>query len=1144
MRNIKRLTKRTSALIVSIALAIALIFGTLVFALPHARAEGDDTKEFEMTSLSLANTQFSDSGSGTPGEPSSWTKDAVGSANIVAGVVDLTPTAYNTADKKGNKEYKLDQYDEYSTEDLIPVTIFGKPERENTDAKTLLINTPKGAEAIYAYKSADMTFEPNSFYRVSAWVKTGNFKPDTGATIKLTGLGETCSFVNINTVKSLTELNKDNDYGWVQYNFYVRTSAALSKTVNLSLGIGNAVSEDEEPITTARAASGYAFFDTVEAYKISAFDYAFNTGVFTETDRDNVTVGKNGTSMAIDLYDTEFFTSDGKEIGSFSDNDELWTNAVYDPDAETSVSSGIAAVSIYNSANRIDVDDNKYGFTKNPWAPLGKSEYHNVININNEGFGENGNILLISTYNNSTKSFDKGARGVASPDVTIKRFKYYRFGVWVKGDSVTDGAGISIGVKGQANNSDNDNKLAQWYDNLSGDDSATSHYGWKEQVVYIQGSVLSDLTVHFELWLGSPESQSSGIAMFDNVTFREVSYSEYTEMSGADGGNVLSLDKSGEDTGVTNGSFMQVGDYEEFKYPLPVASFTHHTPDTVIALGFSGAKVDTENAVHGIIPTDAATFRQIKLSGAIPGVSNPATFVNAPLYNTLILSSVSKTAFCYQSSDITVPTDSAYKVTVDLAVDGVSEGSYGASLVLKTSDGAVISTIENITDTHKEFVTYTFYVDAPLSEKKLNVEVWLGLNDRKDNTSKLSDGNVYVKRVGAAVWEASSDSSTVDSEFAALRDEYLEKASNKALLKTLKFGVYSFKAPSLDYYDAYSYMSGNGLGTLYGWSSTTANSNVKSGMFDSDNSAPYDGFDKKDLSGNMLYIYNTAPGYTKYSYDNNLSLVANTYYRLDVTVKVLIDEQSKNNANAIGANIALKGTVEDAFENIKDTSTLISKNHEETRDYETFKTYTFFIATGENGGEIGLDISLGSDSRTKYIQGRLVVGDITLTSIGNTTFDDAAENLDETYQKAIRLSDEATSDSSDNSEATRNDIAWWIIPTVIFSACMLAAIILIVVMRIREKVKSKKKTTYTTEYDRNATLKDIERLQARQDELNSDNTPDDSNADVMPEDEFDEPQQSQSDATDTDAAPADESANAAPEQEPATQSDNNDNLDD
>ena len=107
MRNIKRLTTVTSALVVSIALAIALVFGSLVFALPFARAESDTT-EFELTSLSLANTQFSDSGSGTPGEPSSWTKDAVGDANIVAGVVDLTPTAYNTADKKGNKEYKLE----------------------------------------------------------------------------------------------------------------------------------------------------------------------------------------------------------------------------------------------------------------------------------------------------------------------------------------------------------------------------------------------------------------------------------------------------------------------------------------------------------------------------------------------------------------------------------------------------------------------------------------------------------------------------------------------------------------------------------------------------------------------------------------------------------------------------------------------------------------------------------------------------------------------------------------------------------------------------------------------------------------------------------------------------------------------------
>ncbi len=41
---------------------------------------------------------------------------------------------------------------------------------------------------------------------------------------------------------------------------------------------------------------------------------------------------------------------------------------------------------------------------------------------------------------------------------------------------------------------------------------------------------------------------------------------------------------------------------------------------------------------------------------------------------------------------------------------------------------------------------------------------------------------------------------------------------------------------------------------------------------------------------------------------------------------------------------------------------------------------------------------------------------------------------------------------------------------------MVAAIIIIVVMRIRDRIKKKKKTVYTSEYDRTRAFKDIEKL--------------------------------------------------------------------
>ncbi|MDE6293596.1 MAG: hypothetical protein K2L88_03110, partial [Clostridiales bacterium] len=664
---------------------------------------------------------------------------------LIKGVVDLTPSVYSG---NGNKKYKLDQYDEYTSETDIPQTIFGEETKFGGDQKALLINTEKGASTAYAYKSGEMTLVANSFYRFSVWVKTGNFAGQTGATVKLSGLGQNFAFNNINTVRNNYNdngelvLDKSNNYGWIKYSLYVRTSASLSKTVRLNLGLGDAVKgDDEDPdisVNPARPASGYVFFDNVSAERISAYDFALETMQFKKLDgRDNV-YGFGGNNLAIDLNETKSFTTkEGKEIGTFSQNLGEWnTNTYYDEYEGNYRPIGTAQNRVYNSEGRVndfDSDDNDYGFSKNPWAPYGRAEYGNLLNSMSPFFaGEhNANIWLISSY--ADNEFTETARVIASPIVKIERFKYYRFSVWVKGDNVDGGDGISVLLKGkQIKNNTPAQKavILTSYTNLEGDSEDNAHYGWKEQVVYIHGSMLYDYDVSFELWLGSPDAQSSGIAMFDNVTFTELKYSDYNAMSEADGGNVFTIDDVDNDTNITNGNFLNVGDMDEIKFPMPVADWSYFTTDKVGTRGFATDEVDTDNAVHGIIPTDKDTFDSILASGVIPSVDRPNAI---GLNNVLLLSSTTPTAFCYQSPSITLSTDKANKLTVDMMVGRVS--GYGASLVLKTTDGVVLSTIENITDTNKQFRTYTFYLAAPLSDQTVNVEIWLGMNDRTNNKS-------------------------------------------------------------------------------------------------------------------------------------------------------------------------------------------------------------------------------------------------------------------------------------------------------------------------------------------------------------------------------------------------------------------------
>ncbi|MCH5163236.1 MAG: hypothetical protein J1G38_07115 [Clostridiales bacterium] len=1147
MRLIKRITAKTVTIATVLALFTALIFGAFSFRL-FAFAddeEVEDTKEYTATSMNISNPNFSDtSGSYKPtASPSSWTGNSVGGGNggssIIAGVVDLTSTSYHSEDC-GNEGLHLDQYPEYSSPNVIPQTIFGS-DPYGGDKKTLIVNTKENEEVAYAFASSDMTFSPNSFYRVSAWVKTGNFAEGTGATIKLTGLGENCAFININTVKNLEtaengvpKLTKANNYGWVQYTFYVRTSASMSKTVKLSLGIGDAVSADEKgelPILP-RTAHGYAFFDSVAAHRISSYQFAFETNRFKPTDRENVYMNGNDTAMVLDLYEPKFLTTtvgdEEVEIGTFSNATTLGSNSYWNPnvsyydnkdDDEDIPYVKSASADIYDTANIVDLKDDDVHFTKNPWAPLGRAEFA----ADNKYFkgGSNGNVLRISANNGPA------TRGVASPDVTVERFKFYRMSVWIKGDGVTGGDGISVLIKGQNNVPTNKYVLHVPHTLLSGDASDTAHYGWKEHAFYIQGSSLSDLTLHFEFWLGSPTSPSEGIALFDNVTFTELTQSEFNELSGADGGAITTLDPSSSDTGVTNGNFITLGSYDDIEFPLPVSDWTYYDASNVGTNGFSTKEVDTENVIHGMIPADHNTFEKISGSGALTRITDPSSFALAPRYNALLLSSSTPTAVCYRSSSITAAVDKGYKLTVDMAVDGVSSGSYGAALVLKTTGGSVLSTIEGIKSTGNAYKPFTFYINAPLSEKTVYVEVWLGLNDRVNNKQKLSDGNVYVKQVAMTEWVA--ESGTVADEYASILEDYKVAISSPSRLANLDYGVVSFTSPSLDYYDAYTYQSTEGLGIPYNWSVTSANSSgYIAGLFDNEHRKewkPYPEFDSKDQTGRMLYIYNTVNNRTIYTYGENLALVSNTYYRLDVTLKVKVSDEIRKNKTAIGAGINLTGTVNSSFENIKDTTTLISSSNEASRDYETFKTYTFYISTGASGGNVGLNISFGGDNWKSYITGKLIISDVSLTSMTQSAYEESTANLT-SQEKKVELSKAASNDDDNDVEKAPSEVAWWLIPTLIFSICLIAAIAIIIVIRVRDHLKKKKKSTYTSEYDRAEIAKRLDRLA--------------SGADDMLQEE--EPEEKYFDTDDGEAAPtvepseegeSDESDEAKTEEKPA-----------
>ena len=66
-----------------------------------------------------------------------------------------------------------------------------------------------------------------------------------------------------------------------------------------------------------------------------------------------------------------------------------------------------------------------------------------------------------------------------------------------------------------------------------------------------------------------------------------------------------------------------------------------------------------------------------------------------------------------------------------------------------------------------------------------------------------------------------------------------------------------------------------------------------------------------------------------------------------------------------------------------------------------------------------------------------------------------------------------------NTAAPSSDIQTWVIPTIIISLLMIAAIALILVLRIRDYIKKKRKVTYSNQYGREDAYEDIERMRAQ-----------------------------------------------------------------
>ena len=376
-------------------------------------------------------------------------------------------------------------------------------------------------------------------------------------------------------------------------------------------------------------------------------------------------------------------------------------------------------------------------------------------------------------------------------------------------------------------------------------------------------------------------------------------------------------------------------------------------------------------------------------------------------------------------------------------------------------DGKVVATIEKITKSG----TYTFYVKGGSADSTMKLELWLGLNDRVNNETKLAAGTVYFTGI-----EFKTDST--QEVFDAKAADYKVNRDIPAVREGISYAAVALGAEDLTLFDTYDTSA---VKYPYNWTISKGTGKVIYGITEQTD---------KNGSYYAMMLQNVEATYSELTLDNSFTLSADSYYKLTVAVKADIPDEYLENEKAVGAFVKL--TNGDYKFEFKDTSVTTDS----ITDNEVYRTYTFYIKAPASETTASIVLGLGGkDKSNQAIAGKVYLKDIVLEDISNIDYDEMVadladdENLIDDCTMRADLSttdaaDDTTEDDTTEDDTTDDETAtdtnvnngggleWWLIPSILL---VVAVVIAIVGSFIRKRIESRPKkinVSKQSSYDR------------------------------------------------------------------------------
>lgn len=669
----------------------------------------------------------------------------------------------------------------------------------------------------YNVQSASFAIEPNTFYRLSVWVKTVDIASKSGAYVYLVNADDDSTISSFTKLNTLDVDEYQND--WVSLTFVIRgaESDVTNVALKFSLGTGNRWATDT-------LTSGAMYVANMNMTRISYSNYSdTSSSTYVKAINLATTPSYTFTNGGFDNYDhdddnlVEGLPLKEQTVAAMP---ESWTFSDNTLNPNTSSSQLVAGVVAFNTSDNLTFSASHQLTSVYPGVNF-DSFYPSIDSAQDFGVypGKSGQLLTIGS-----KDTTEYAAGFASSTVSLSSNTYYSLSVWVK----------TVGVD-----------VASVF--LTGESSVDSSSGatftingtndWTLYTFYIKVGQTS-ASVNLNLWLGQNSKyvanalSSKGQLFVDNIIYNTIDEEDYedavedastkklsfiTDSFDAVSTTIDSRENLAKPTGWTgsvgtaqsssntkagviyvDGDYLETVDIDGVKYVKILGKDYKESDIEITAEELASAKEDSQYA--GMSDDEITqALKDAKLLELKKNNWMPLNELSAHSGNRmLVINNVEKSEYVYTSSSMTLKENSYYEISVWVKTAKLSDNEEdGANVELylgsanETDKPFIFKAIRN-----GEWTEYKFYVET-LDEDVKSVTIKLSLGkyaseevDGEKVVTGLVSGyamfdDVTVKTVDEATFAAVTEDDTtlkrtVVDEDAGSGDEDDDEDNNKS----------------------------------------------------------------------------------------------------------------------------------------------------------------------------------------------------------------------------------------------------------------------------------------------------------------------------------------------------------------------------